>query len=200
MHFDFVDIGTCDFETSADIANVGQSVLLVEPLQFYLDRIPNRPNITKVNLAVGNVNKFVDVKFVPEDVIQKYNLPHWLKGCSNVGDGYHQTVLKVFNQNNIPLNLIEIKQIQIVTFQELCSRCSIDSIDSLKIDTEGYEQYILPNILEMVKEGFFINTLKYENQESLGNKVFVDYMTAEFVKLNYRVVDINQVDTILKKL
>jgi len=200
MHFDFIDIGTCDFETSAQIANVNQSVLLVEPIQFYLDRIHKGPNITKANLAVGNTKGFIDVKYVPESVIVKYNLPHWIKGCSNVGEGYHKTVHRVFVDNNIPLSLIELKQVECVTFDDLCKRYTVESINFLKIDTEGYEQYILPGVLDMIKNGFRIDNLKYENQESLGNKAFVDLLTIEFVKLGYQIIDINQTDTTLKKI
>lgn len=199
MNFDFVDIGTCDFETSADIATQDQKVLLVEPLEFYLDRVRSSTNTTKANLAVGNTQGYIDVKFVPENVIQKYNLPYWIKGCSNVGEGYHNTVLKVFTENNIPLSLIETRKVETVTFQELCIRYNITGIGFLKIDTEGYEQYILPNVLEQIKKGFNIGTLKYENQASLGNKVFVDYLTTQFLNLGYEVVEINQTDTTLRK-
>lgn len=200
MYFDFVDIGTCDFETSAHTAKSHQSVLLVEPLEFYLNRVPNGPNITKANLAVGNVNGSIEVKFVPEQVISNYKLPDWLKGCSNVGNGYHNTVYRLFTENNISLNLIETRHIDVVTFEELCKRYNVTSINNLKIDTEGYEQYILPNVLDMIKKGFRIDNLKYENQESLGNKPFVDLLTKEFISQNYKVVDINQTDTTLQKI
>lgn len=199
MHFDFVDIGTCDFETSAHIANKDQKVLLVEPLEFYLDRVPSGLNITKANLAVGDTKGHIDVKFVPERIIQEYNLPHWVKGCSNVGEGYHNTVARVFAENKLPLSLIEVRQVETVTFQDLCLRYNVTSIGFLKIDTEGYEQYILPNVLEHIKTGFHIGTLKYENQASLGNKVFVDYLTTQFINLGYEVVEINQTDTTLRK-
>lgn len=199
MHFDFVDIGTCDFETSADIANSNQRVLLVEPLEFYLNRVSSSNNTTKANLAVGDTMGTIDVKFVPEEVIQKYNLPYWIKGCSNVGEGYHKTVARVFAENNLPLSLIEVRKVETVTFEDLCVRYNITSIGFLKIDTEGYEQYILPNVLEQIKNGFVIGTLKYENQASLGNKVFVDYLTTQFLNLGYEVVEINQTDTTLRK-
>lgn len=199
MHFDFVDIGTCDFETSAHIANKDEKVLLVEPLEFYLNRVPSSSNTTKANLAVGDTNGHIDVKFVPEDLINQYNLPHWIKGCSNVGEGYHNTVVRVFAENNLPLSLIETRQVETLTFLELCNRYGITSIGFLKIDTEGYEQYILPNVLEQIKNGFYIGTLKYENQASLGNKVFVDNLTTQFLNNGYEIVEINQTDTTLRK-
>jgi len=199
MYFDFVDIGTCDFETSAHIANKDQKVLLVEPLEFYLHRVPSSDNTIKANLAVGDSQGYIDVKFVPENVIQKYNLPHWIKGCSNVGQGYHNTVARVFAENNLPLSLIETRKVETLTFYDLCMRYNVTSIGFLKIDTEGYEQYILPNVLEQVKNGFQIGTLKYENQASLGNKVFVDYLTTQFLNNGFEIVEINQTDTTLRK-
>lgn len=199
MHYDYVDIGTCDFETSAEVAAPDQKVLLVEPLQFYLDNIPNKDNIIKANLAVGDKKGTIEVFFVPESTIKQFNLPYWMRGCSSVGD-YHPTVLRWFNHYQIPLNLIERHHIDIVTFNDLCLLYNIDSINNLKIDTEGHEQYILPGVLEMVKNGFQIRTLRYENQEALGNKKFIDELTNEFLKFNYRIQEINSMDTIITKI
>ncbi len=105
----------------------------------------------------------------------------------------------IFAENNLPLSLIETRKVETLTFYDLCMRYNVTSIGFLKIDTEGYEQYILPNVLEQVKNGFQIGTLKYENQASLGNKVFVDYLTTQFLNNGFEIVEINQTDTTLRK-
>jgi len=45
-HFDFLEIGTADFE--AECINAGQNVrgISVEPLKHYLNKLPKKENIT----------------------------------------------------------------------------------------------------------------------------------------------------------
>lgn len=196
MHYDFVDIGTCDFDTSIEVANEHQKVLLVEPLKFYLDRLPSSINIIKSNLAVGNYNGLVEVKYVPEQVIEQYSLPTWLKGCSCIGE-YHYSMIRCFQENNIPLSLVQTYKVEIIKFQELCSRFNIESIEYLKIDTEGHEQYILPDVLDVIRQGVQIKQIKFENQEVVGNKPFLDALVEDFIKIGYIILEKNSLDTIL---
>ena len=48
-HFNFVEIGTSDFDTEIQKAGDSDVGLSVEPLKKYLDRLPNKPNCVKVN-------------------------------------------------------------------------------------------------------------------------------------------------------
>jgi FkbM family methyltransferase len=190
MHFDYIDIGTCDFETSID--NIDQSntknILLVEPLKYYLDKLPNYPGVIKDNVGISNRDGTIRVFYLPDSIIELHKLPVWLRGCSSIGCRHIVTDYHLA-QRNLSLDLVETKDVDIITFDTLCKKHNVESIGTLKIDTEGHEQYILPDILEKINRGFVINKIKFENQEYLGNKSFLDYLTDKFVQLGYIIVE-----------
>jgi FkbM family methyltransferase len=195
MKYDYVDIGTCDFDTAADVAKDDEKVLLVEPVQYYLDRIPNS-NYVKVNLAISDKPGKLPVYFVPEVTINTLVLPGWIRGCNSLGSR-HPTVDAVLLDMGLPLGLVNTTQVEVVTFKELCSRYQITEIGKLKIDTEGHEQFILPGVLNMVESGMLIKEIKFENQETLGNKKLLDSLVIDFVDLGYTLSEVTEMDTTL---
>jgi FkbM family methyltransferase len=198
MRYDYVDIGTCDFDTAHDIAQPGERVLLVEPVQYYLDRIADRELQTKANVAVSAASGRVPVYYLPDVSIHLFDLPSWTRGCNSIGNR-HPTVDHLLQQRNLPLNLVNKTEVEVITFRELCARYQITEINKLKIDTEGHETFILPTVLEMVKEGMYIEEIKFENQEVLGNKPFLDILAQEFVKLDfYEITEVTDMDTTLR--
>ena len=200
MHFNYVDIGTCDFETSLDFTNDSNNViLLVEPLAYYLDRLPNIHNVIKDNVAISNKSGTAKIFYLPDEIISIYNLPTWLRGCSSIGVK-HKAAEQELSKRNLSQDLIQHKNIDIITFSELCTKHNIESIDNLKIDTEGHEQYILPDVLTKVKQGFFINHIKFENQQYLGNQILLNIIRDEFVKLNYKLVEQTDCDVLLERI
>jgi hypothetical protein len=80
MHFDFIDIGTSDFDTSASIALATETVLLIEPISEYLESLPGGVNCHKENYAVGQDYESVEIYYVPPKTIQELNLPDWVRG------------------------------------------------------------------------------------------------------------------------
>jgi hypothetical protein len=81
----------------------------------------------------------------------------------------------------------------------LCQKHNIESIDNLKIDTEGHEEYILPDIFKKIKNGFSIDTIKFENQKGLGNALLLDSKRDEFMKIGYRLIEQTDQDVVLSK-
>ena len=200
MHFNYVDIGTCDFETSLDFANDSNNViLLVEPLTYYLDRLPNIHNVIKDNVAISNKSGTAKIYYLPDEIISIHNLPTWLRGCSSVGVK-HKSAEQELSKRNLSSDLIQHKDIDIITFSKLCTKHNIKSIDNLKIDTEGHEQYILPDVLAKVKQGLLINHIKFENQQYLGNQILLNIIRDEFVKLNYKLIEQTDCDVLLERI
>ena len=198
MRYDYVDIGTCDFDTAHDVAQPGERVLLVEPVQYYLDRISDRKDQIKANLAVSASSGRVPVYYVPDVSIHLFDLPSWARGCNSIGTR-HPTIDNLLVSRKLPLNLVNKIEVEVITFRELCTRYLITEINKLKIDTEGHETFIMPTVLEMVKEGMYIEEIKFENQESLGNKPFLDILAQEFVKLGfYEITEVTNMDTTLR--
>lgn len=139
MHWDFVDIGTSDFDYSKN-----GKVLLVEPILTYLNNIPNKDNITKANYAIGLNHGLIDIHYIPPDVIDKHDLPYWLRGCNRIGEQHPLVTQHV----GFDKNLVVVEKVKMITFTTLCGVYAIESIGVLKIDTEGYEIEILKSILE----------------------------------------------------
>jgi hypothetical protein len=187
MRFEFVDIGTCDFNTSADevFKNDSAKVLLVEPLKFYLDRLPVHDNILKTNVAIGNQRGVATVFYLEEQTIVEYNLPDWLKGCSTVGRP-HWLAVDNLNQKGLSHDLIKQQQINIVTFKDLCEVFDIQSIGKLTIDTEGHDHLILPDVYEKVISGFDIKTIIFEYQPYMENTAQLDDLSLKFEALGYK--------------
>lgn len=199
MIYKYVDIGTCDFDTSADISKPEDKVLLVEPLQYYLDRIPNRDNHVKVKLAISDKPGYLPVYYIPDVTIHTLNLPSWVRGCNSLGVR-HITVDNLLWLMHLPLGLVNSTTVEVITFEELCNRYQITEIGKLKIDTEGHEQFILPGVYNMVKKGMRINEIKFENQTSIGNKTFLDDLVVDFADLGYTLSEVTEMDTTLKLL
>jgi hypothetical protein len=187
MRFDFVDIGTCDFNTSASevLKDDRAKVLLIEPLKFYLDRLPVHDNILKSNVAIGNQRGVASVFYLEEKTIVEYNLPDWLKGCSTLGRP-HWLAIDNLNQKGLSHDLIKQQQINIVTFKDLCEVFDIQSIGKLTIDTEGHDHLILPDVYEKVISGFDIKTIIFEYQPYMGNTDQLDELSLKFEAVGYK--------------
>jgi len=200
MHYDCVDIGTCDFDTSLDGVKRSNklNILLVEPIAYYLDKLPNYPNVVKDNVAISNENKKIKLYYLPESAIARHNLPYHLKGCISTGTRHPATDYHLI-ENHLGLDLVETVEIDAITFDTLCNKHQIESIGSLKIDTEGHEQYIVPGVLEKVKQGVVIDKIKFENQEYLGNKPFLNQLRDQFIQLGYTLVEQTEMDVVLEK-
>ena len=85
MKCDFIEIGTSDFDTEIQICDDNAIGLTIEPIKFYLDRLPNKKNVIKINSAISNYNGFTDVYYVNDDMINKFNLPSYIKGQNSIG-------------------------------------------------------------------------------------------------------------------
>ena len=52
IEYDFVEIGTSDFDTLIQASDGTLRGLSVEPIKFYLDNLPDKVLVTKVNCAI----------------------------------------------------------------------------------------------------------------------------------------------------
>ena len=146
MDLDFLEIGTSNFDTLIQSSQneVGMSV---EPIAHYLNDLPNRPNVIKVNAAItsNKVSDTIDVYYVPEDVIVANNLIYWLKGCNSIGNYHYQ-----HERLNIK-EFVKIDKVPLMNIDELLIQYNIRKIRYLKIDTEGHDCVILKGLFEYLK-------------------------------------------------
>lgn len=180
MHYDFIEIGTSDFNTIIQKENPGIG-LSVEPLKIYLDALPDKENVIKVNCAISDFDGTVDVYWIDPQDIRTHNLPDWLRGCNSIIKPHPTAVAELSARG---LNYIYKKTIcETITWETLVNRYNVTSIDYLKIDTEGHDCVILESILKskvqiLPKDIFFENnvlTSLESTQKILNNLMDIGY-------------------------
>lgn len=177
MNFDFVDIGTSDFDTSLDKRKKGQTVLLVEPIFSYLKNLPDGEGIFKANFAISNRHALRPIFYVKPDTIFGYNFPEWISGCNSL-DRPHPTVERLLKESNLQKSfndIVTVETVLLITFAKLVDLYEIKKIGFLKIDTEGHDHIILKDVLSMLKKKKIkIEKIKFEYDPFFGNTKELD--------------------------
>jgi hypothetical protein len=150
-HLDFIEIGTSDFDTLIQKTTPFSSGLTIEPIKHYLDQLPTRDNVEKLQLLVSDENGVDVIYYIDPNDVAKYNLPWEVKGMNCIGHphpGYD-----IFNIKQIKEYNIEIKKetIQKITLHDLLLNKQVASIGYLKIDTEGHDCIILNKFIDDVE-------------------------------------------------
>ena len=197
QYWDYVDIGTSDFDTSADYAPASK-VLLVEPLDFYLNKFLNMENVSLCNCAVGAYNGFIDIYYVSIENMLKYNIPMYIRGCNSVGRP-HELVEHYIWEHKLSKEIYDKRPVPIITFSELCSRFDIGSIGTLKLDTEGHDHNILPEVFQFVQNNN-IKTIIVEYQSYAGNTAELDEWFEKFATLGYVTTKLGLIDMKMEKV
>lgn len=145
MVLDFIEIGTSDFETLIEGANKEHG-LSIDAVDLYLDRLPNKPNVQKLNYAISDKSGEIEVFYVHPDDIEKYNLSWFLKGCNTIGSP-HSVTLRELKERNLE-NLLQVKKVKLYCWKDLVEKHNIQKVKLLKIDAEGHDITIVNNILD----------------------------------------------------
>ena len=169
MHLDYVDIGTSDFDIGSGTIEYNKTYLLVEPVEYYLNNIPNTSNVFKANYAISDAEGVIDVYYVEESNIQKYNLPYWVRGCNKVNTK-HPTVVKLLEDIGISEDIFTCKKVKCITFNTLRQIYNITYINKLKIDTEGHDHIVLKEVANcLFQSSICIDNIMLEYLPVFGN-------------------------------
>ena len=195
MKYDFIEIGTSNFDTLIEAADDTTVGLSIEPISYYLDQLPDRANVKKLDIAVARNNKFgfMDVYYVPERVIRARGLPDWLRGCNSVG-GYHPKHIELAVRD-----LVQIDTVELIPIGELFICYDVTELDYLKIDTEGADCEIMGHLSEFLKTQpttRYPKKILFESNE-LADPAQVEMIKAEFISLGYCVTK-SGYDTVLE--
>lgn len=195
MDLDFLEIGTSNFDTCIQTCSDDQVGISVEPLKFYLDDLPNKPNVKKVHAAIthNKPSSFMNIFYIPADVIDRENLPQWFKGCNKIGN-YHPLHIK----HNVK-DFVNVLEVPLLNVDEFMTQYNIKKIKFLKIDTEGHDIVILQGFYEfLVKKGvdYYPSKIQFETNEHAPVEA-VDRIVNLFSSLGYKVI-IRGYDTLLK--
>lgn len=143
MNYDFIEIGTSNFSTLIQEATDSTVGISVEPIKYYLDQLPNRALVKKLNcgIAFDNVETDMVIHYIPESVIEANNLAWWIKGCNSTND-YHN----IHKTENL-YHLVEKATVSAVPISKLFIENNVEELEYLKIDTEGGDADILLHLL-----------------------------------------------------
>jgi hypothetical protein len=143
IDFDFIEIGTSDFNTLIEKADDNTVGLSIEPMKMYLDKLPNKSKVKKINCAISfdNTEGTNKIFYISEENIAKFKLPYWIKGCNSLGKYHWQHIER--NLQHI-VSIVEIPQIPLA---KILVDNNVGKINFLKIDVEGGDCYILQSLM-----------------------------------------------------
>lgn len=196
MHYDFIEIGTSDFDTEIQRARMYDRGISIDPILYYLNRLPNKNFIHKVLAAVSDKDDVVKTYYIPEETIQKYNWPWWLRGCNSIHK-YNETGLEYITKQKLnPEDIFVENTVNQYSIKTLFEMYQVSSINFLKLDTEGHDDIIINNYLDWAETTqVFAKEVMFEI--SLANKEVTDNTVQRFIRHGYQVIDRSYQDIFL---
>jgi hypothetical protein len=194
-HYDFIEIGTSDFNTLIQKASPSTVGLSVEPLKDYLDRLPTKPHVQKVNSAVSKRSGSIDLYYVPDAVRIEKGLPSWMKGTNSIG-APHPTVVRYLEKHGLPQSIVQHKKVPVLSVERLFRRYHVGSLDYLKVDTEGHDTVIVNAYLDLAARhpALLAKKILFESN-ALANKTEVTALRIRLSDLGYTVT-VKRQDTV----
>lgn len=184
VDYDFIEIGTSDFDTL--IQNSGdQFGISIEPIKYYLDRLPDKKNVKKIHCAVSfdDVEKDASVYYLKQEDIIKHGLPDWIRGCNSLNDYHLQH--KIYDVKDV----VTIEQVKEIPISKILIDNNVRRINTLKIDTEGGDCFILRNLKKYLKTKssiFYPREIIFESNE-LTDRELVKITIREYEELGYKL-------------
>lgn len=190
MKYDFVEIGTSDFDALIQSATNPTRGISIEPIQYYLDRLPSPAGVIKLCCAISTTDRpaMLEMYYVPDDVIQRHQLPEWLRGCNSIGN-FHLQHTKLGIEH-----LVLITHVPAYPLTRILEQHQVTELEVLKIDTEGQDADILLNFADR----FVVRPQKIifeSNELSDANKVKL--VVDRYASLGYRATHTGT-DTVLE--
>jgi len=187
-HYDFIEIGTSDFDTLIQTCSDESIGLSIEPLQIYLDRLPNKPNVKKITKAISELDSEIDIYYIPLENIWKHNLPIWVKGCNSVSKPHNYARTKL--GEDFYDSIVAVDIVPTISWETLVRENNIRSLDLLKIDTEGHDHIILKSyLLECEKNPkLYANKIIFE-YNIISNKFELDKLIKKMPTYNLEFID-----------
>lgn len=194
MKYDFIEIGTSNFDTLIEAADDTTVGISIEPIKYYLDQLPERANVKKLAVAVNRNHGVLPVFYIPERTIRARGLPEWLRGCNSIGN-YHPKHIELMVRD-----LVRIDHVDVMTIGEIFNLNNVTELDYLKIDTEGADCDIMLDLfrfLDKEPKSRYPKKILFESNE-LANQELVEAIKNQYVVcMGYRVTR-SGYDTVLE--
>lgn len=201
MDLDFLEIGTCNFKTLLQDATDNLIGMSVEPIKYYLDNLPNKENIKKINCAISadDTEGEVTIFYVHENIVNQKSLPRWVKGSNRIGNP-HPSFKRLIDEGKLAREDIIEEKVKQIPISKLLTDYNIKSINVFKIDTEGSDCYILLHLKKYLiskTDDYYPKKIIFETN-FLTERSLVDKVITEYKELGYELVS-RKLDTILEK-
>lgn len=193
MHYNFIEIGTSDYDTLLEKCSNNHYGICVDPLDFYLEKLPQKEKVKKVCSAIipeiqykENIDLYIF--YIDEEDIMKYNLDYNMRGCNSIGKP-HDYHLSYGNKNLVELGIVKKKKIKTMTLKMLIQENDVTSLNLLKTDIEGMDADVLLDLINFYKKNeikFLPKTIVFENNIH-GKKEKIDKLLSELTNLNYSI-------------
>jgi FkbM family methyltransferase len=122
----FLEIGSGDFDTLEYLSDIGWKGIVVEPIPKYFQNLRKRDNVYYLNAAVDWVKGEREMYVASEETVKDTN---YTRGMSSFYARDHRLTEKVM--------------VKTVTLEDLFRITNVQSIDFLKVDTEGFDAEIV---------------------------------------------------------
>lgn len=199
VYYDYIEIGTSDFDTEIEKATEDTVGLTIEPLKHYLDKLPNKPKCIKINSAISTYDGHIDMYSIHPDVIEKYNFPFWVKGLNSINHYHPQALYYVKNLNLNKDEIFSIDKVEVMQFKTLINKYHITGCQYLKVDTEGHDHVILNNYLDLINnynQNLLADKILFESN-FLSDNNEITKLIQRFSKFGYQILHQTPEDTLL---
>lgn len=190
IDYDFIEIGTSDFDTLIEKASDATIGLSIEPLKCYLNRLPHKKNVIKVCAAVSpyGSNDDIEIYYLPPEIIEQNEYHYLLKGCNRIGE-IHPHLLNHPSIKDDLMKYVVKETVKQITIAELYKEYDIHKIKHLKIDTEGYDCHILQQLLIYLKDkniSYYPDKIMFETNAQT-NLQYVYQTIEDYISLGYKL-------------
>lgn len=196
MFLDFIEIGTSDFDTEIQKYPTKRG-LSIEPVKFYLDRLPDTPTCKKLNMGISNYNGTGTVNYLSEETIAKHSFPSWVRGCNSI-NSYHSTVSKLCKVRQVRIeDITSSYDIPICTLECVLTEQKVSGVYYLKVDTEGHDSIILKHFFSAMTPLTMPHVILFETN-CLSKSSDVEEVISLYEGVGYDKIYRNADDTMLQ--
>lgn len=160
----FVEIGSCDFDTNLELIKGGRwNGLFVEPSPLYRTNLEKLISQTKESYncivesaVISDYDGEIEFTTAKDTSTESRHLGTWRRGIGSVTSKSHKGE-RLFDLADNSVYIDEVLKLECMTLDSLLKKYHIKHIDYLKLDTEGHEVNILdayswdikPNLIKL---------------------------------------------------
>ena len=187
MFYDFIEIGTSDFDTLIQSADQGTRGLSIDALSIYLDRLPSPKNCQKVQAAISDREGEVAFYFVRPEHIAQYGLASWVRGCNSIGKPHPSVVAQLEGLGLEPMEVMSVETVRMCRLMSIFDQYEVEGVYYLKVDTEGHDAVILHDFFDACDNHRLPHSLLFESN-ILSEREGVQRLIAKLINRGYDLI------------